>query len=173
MVASKTDAGVRTVDLTPALRDELATYLDRSPWKKPTDLIFPTRNGRKGNRNNVRRRLLLTAIERANKKLAEAGIDPIEKVAPHGLRRTYASLRCAVGDDPAYTAAQLGHEDAAFTMRCYTAATKRRERLTPAERERFERAIEWAQWARMGTSGEMSDLAAASQPEADREKAAS
>ena len=34
---SKTEAAVRVVDLTPALRDELANYLDRSKFTKPTD----------------------------------------------------------------------------------------------------------------------------------------
>jgi len=52
----------------------------------------------------VRRRLLVPAIERANEKLLRLGIEPIAKVSPHGLRRTYASLRCVVGDDVAYTA---------------------------------------------------------------------
>lgn len=166
---SKTQAGVRTIDLTPALRDELATYLDRSPWTKPTDLVFPTSSGKPDNRNNVRRRLLGKAIERANEALDELGIEPIGIVSPHGLRRTFASLRRAVGDDPAYTAAQLGHEGAAFTLRVYTHAVKRRERLSAAEREQFERAIEWAQWARMGTNG-LGELSAASEVEAERER---
>jgi hypothetical protein len=63
-------------------------------------------------------------------------------------------LRCAVGDDIAYTAAQLGHEDAVFSLRTYTHAVKRRERLTGAELGQFERAIKWAQWARMGTNAD-------------------
>jgi integrase/recombinase XerC len=149
---AKTDAGVRVVDLTPALRDELAMWLDRSPHKSPTDLVFATQAGKPDNRNNVRRRLLVKAIEAANVKLVELGIEPIGPVSPHGLRRTFASLRCAVGDDVAYTAAQLGHEDAVFSLRTYTHAVKRRERLTGAELEQFERASEWAQWARMGTN---------------------
>jgi hypothetical protein len=107
----------------------------------------PTRRGRKDNRQNVRRRLFLTAIERANKRLEELGIEPIGKVAPHGLRRTFAALRCVAGDDPAYTAAQIGHEDATFTLRVYTHAVKRRERLTGPELQEFNRALEWAQWA--------------------------
>lgn len=152
IVASKTDAGVRIVDLIPSLREELSLWLDTSPWKQPTDLVFPTLKGKKDNRQNVRRRLFLPAIERANAKLVELGIEPIGKVSPHGLRRTYASLRCVVGDDVAYTAAQLGHEDAVFSLRVYTQAVKRRERLEGAEREQFERAIEWAQWARSGTA---------------------
>ena len=98
--ASKTEAGVRVVDLTPALRDELALWLDRLPVKGPTDLVFPTLAGQPDNRNNVRVRLFHPAIERANKTLGKLGIEPIGNVTPHGLRRTYASLRSAVGDDP-------------------------------------------------------------------------
>jgi integrase len=116
----------------------------------------PTRRGRKDNRQNVRRRLFLTAIERANKRLEELGIEPIGKVAPHGLRRTFAALRCVAGDDSAYTAAQIGHEDAAFTLRVYTHAVKRRERLTGPELQEFNRALEWAQWAQMGTNDPIS-----------------
>jgi integrase len=168
---SKTDAGVRVVDLTPSLRDELAVWLDKSEFKKPGDLVFPTQKGKPDNRNNVRKRLLVKAIEAANPKLVELGIEPIGAVSPHGLRRTFASLRCVVGDDVAYTAAQLGHEDAVFSLKTYTHAVKRRDRLTDHELEQFERAIEWAQWARMGTNGEIADLAAADADVPERQKA--
>jgi integrase len=107
------------------------------------------------NRQNIRQRLLHVAIKRANMILVEAGIDPIGNVTPHGLRRTFASLRCAAGDDPAYTASQLGHTDAMFTLRVYTHAVKRRERLSGAERKAFDRAIEWA---RMGTNEDLTAL---------------
>lgn len=73
-------------------------------------------------------------------------------MSPHGLRRTFASLRCAVGDNPAYTCEQLGHTDARFTLRVYTAAVKQRQRLSAVEREQFDRALEWAQWAQTGTN---------------------
>jgi integrase len=146
---SKTDAGVRVVDLTPALREELVLWRNRSKHTTDGDLAFPTLRGGADNRQNVRRRLLLPAIEKANHVLIESGIEPIGSVGLHGLRRTFASLRLAVGDDPVYTAAQLGHEDALFTMRVYAAAVKRRDRLTPAERKAFDRAVEWA---RMGTN---------------------
>ncbi len=35
----------------------------------------------------------------------------------------------------------------------YTHAVKRRERLSGAERREFDRAVEWAEWALMGTNG--------------------
>jgi integrase len=168
---SKTEAGVRVVDLTPSLRDELAVWLDKSEFKEPGDLVFPTQKGKPDNRNNVRRRLLVKAIETVNPKLAELGIDSIGAVSPHGLRRTFASLRCAVGDDVAYTAAQLGHEDAVFSLKTYTHAVKRRNRLTGQELKQFERAIEWAQWARMGTNGEIADLETADPSVPEKEKA--
>lgn len=55
-----------------------------------------------------------------------------------------------MGDDPAYTAEQLGHTDARFTLHLYTSAVKRRERLSGAELKAFDAAIEWLnghQWA--------------------------
>jgi integrase len=40
---------------------------------------------------------------KANVQLEAVGIAPIsERVSPHSLRRTYASLRYACGDDPVY-----------------------------------------------------------------------
>jgi hypothetical protein len=80
----------------------------------------------------------------ANVKLAEAGIAPIGHLTFHSLRRTYASLRCACGDDVRYTAAQLGHEDPRFTLRVYAQATARRDRMAKPQREAFDRALEWA-----------------------------
>ena len=152
---SKTDAGVRIVELTPALRDELATYLDRSQYKKPTDLVFPTSSGRKDNRQNVRQRLFMKTIARANVRLAELKIEPLGDVRPHGLRRTYASLRTACGDDPVFVSRQIGHEDVRFTLNVYAQSVKRRERMTETERNEYDRALEWASWAdSMGTSAQ-------------------
>lgn len=149
---SKTDAGIRTVDLTPALRDELALWLDRSPFKQPTDLVFPTLKGKKDNRQNVRRRLLVVAVAKADERLVSLGIEPIGAVGLHGLRRTYASLRCVVGDDVAYTSAQIGHTDAEFTLKTYTFAVSRRERLIGHELAEFNAAVEWAQRAATGSN---------------------
>jgi integrase len=66
-------------------------------------------------------------VKRANERLADLGIEPISNaVSPHSLRRTYASLRAALRDDPVYMAGQLGPEDARFTFRVYRRAAKRR-----------------------------------------------
>jgi integrase len=150
IVASKTAAGVRTVDLTAALRDELAAWWRETKHAHPDDYVLPSSTGRKQSPSNVRRDALAPTIERANVDLVKDGIAPIDTTF-HGLRRTYASLRCACGDDVAYTASQLGHEDGRFTLRAYAQATKRRERLSGVHLRAYDAAIEWA---RMGTNGQ-------------------
>jgi integrase len=100
--------------------------------------------------SNLRRDVLRPAVEAANAELAKDGITAIGSVGFHSLRRTDASLRCACGDDVAYTSSQIGHEDARFTLRVYTQATKRRERLSGGHLRAYDRALEWAQ---MGTNG--------------------
>jgi integrase len=149
VVDAKTAAGVRSVDLTPALREALTLRRAESEFTEPDHYILPTSTGAKHNPSNLRRDVLRPAIERANTALKKDGIATIsEQLGFHGLRRTYASLRCAVGDDIAYTSGQLGHEDPRFTLRCYAQATKRRERLSGPHLRAYDRAIEWAQ---MGT----------------------
>lgn len=88
--------------------------------------------------------MLAPALEKANARLVELGIAPTGRITFHSLRRTYASLRCACGDDVRYTADQLGHEDPRFTLRVYAQAVKRRDRLAPTQRNENDRAHEWA-----------------------------
>ena len=146
---SKTDAGVRVVDLTPALREELALWLDRSRFKEPTDLVFPTLKGRKDCRQNVGDGCSCGRSRRRTRSSRSDGIEPIGtsgRTASDGRSRRCASL-------PATTRftsrQQLGHEDPTFTLRVYAQVVKHRERLTAKEREAFEQAVEWA---RMGTN---------------------
>ena len=150
MVAeAKTDAGVRQVDLPGALRRELTEHKLRTR-RSSEGPMFPNRNGQRQSVSNVERRLK-TAIRRANTRLADLGIRPIdEAVTPHSLRRLYASLRFALGDDPVYVAAQLGHTEPGFSMKVYASAVRRRERLIGAALREFDAALDWAA---MGSGG--------------------
>lgn len=40
-----------------------------------------------------------------------------QRLMPHGLRRTHASILAALGEEPRYVRAQIGHTDAPFTLR--------------------------------------------------------
>ena len=142
---AKTDAGThREVDLPGGLIEALSEWKATQQRTAPTDPVFVTRTGRRQTVTNVDHRIK-SAIKVANGELGEVGIEPIsERVTPHSLRRTYASLRAASGDDPVYIAEQLGHGDPNFSVRVYAKAVKRRDRLEGKYLEAFDRALSWA-----------------------------
>lgn len=141
---SKTPAGRREVDLPSGLVTELWTLAATSPQTGPDDPVFVGRRRTRQTPDNVGRRLK-SAIKRANVALEKAGIAPIsERVSPHSLRRTYASLRFACGDDPVYVAEQGGWLDPTFPIKVYARAVRRRERLSGTHREAFDAALQWA-----------------------------
>jgi integrase len=146
---SKTDAGVRYVDLPRGVMEELRAHRSSLPRGFDSEPVFRG-EARDGERNRMKRdsvgRRLKTAIRRANRILQEAGIEPIDTdVSPKALRRTYASLRIGLGDDPAYVARQIGHKTANFTMEVYAEAIGRREKMSGAYLRAFDRALEWGQ----------------------------
>jgi integrase len=167
---SKTDAGIRQVEMPAALRDELSDHKARSAAIAPGDPVFPNRDGRRQTVSNVERRLK-TAVRGANDRLARLGIESIsEDVTPHSLRRLYASLRYALRDDPIYVAEQMGHADGgALSMATYAKAVRRRERLSGAALREFDRALEWAQLVTDGSGGVPEQFPA---PDAGGEKTA-
>ena len=141
---AKTPKGVREVHLTPALREELTVWKATTEHAAPAEHVVSTKSGKRHNESNLRRDVLAKTVAAANESLEAVSISPIGKLTFHSLRRTYASLRCVCGDDMRYTADQLGHEDARFTMRCYAQASKRRDRMAKPQRDAFDRAVEWA-----------------------------
>ncbi|MGD0166894.1 MAG: site-specific integrase [Gaiellaceae bacterium] len=150
---SKTDAGMRTVDLSPDLLDELKTHRAKAGSPEPDTLVFPTRNGTARDRNNVRTRVLAKTIERANKALAEAGRPAIQEgVTNHALRRTYASLLYEAGASPAYVMAQMGHTSSALALEIY-ARKMERSRDTGARMDALLKGADWAQTGTNSTNG--------------------
>jgi integrase len=168
VAASKTEAGVRVVDLDPWLRDELAAYVAGADLG-PDDFLFPSRGGRRRERNATRAKILYPAIDRANAFLEDKGLPTIsEDVTFHSLRRTYASLAAEANVDPAWTAAQIGHEDATFTLRVYTDVHQRME--SPASKlGALVRSA--ADWAPLGTSADSEDSEASTNASQESEKA--
>jgi integrase len=136
--ASKTEAGERRVEILPPLRDELLAL--RARRDEPRDaLVFGTANGAKDGATNVRRRVLALAVERANVVLEDDGQELIpERLTPHGLRHTCASLLAAVGWHPHRAMTHMGHADSRFTLNAYTKTMAR----TEAEREALRALVE-------------------------------
>jgi len=123
------------------LRGELSAF---AKHRTQAAIAFPNRNGSRQTTSNVGRRFK-TVARNANERLEWLGLSPIAAaVTPHSLRRLYASLRFALGDDPVYVAEQLGHSDPTFSIKVYARAVRRRERLTDAALREFDAALTWA-----------------------------
>jgi integrase len=126
---SKSDAGVREVDITPRLVDELVGYLATRGEACPGDPAFPTRSGSRRDKDNIRNRVVAPALRRANLEREAAGLPAIGvAVTPHTLRRTYISLLLSAGAEVPYVQAQVGHRDPKITLEVYAQVLKRRDR---------------------------------------------
>jgi integrase len=126
---SKTEAGVRTVDIHPRLRDELSSFrASRTPLGMDAP-AFPTSAGTPRNKDNVRQKVIEPVLIRANEKRSSRGEPPIRAhVTPHTLRRTYISYAIAAGFDIPYVQAQVGHVDPSVTLAVYAQVMRRSDR---------------------------------------------
>ncbi len=127
---AKTEAGVREVEITLYLRDELLEYaMDRRARglpHEPSDHFFGTSTGRGRDPDRFRDRILARAVERANTNRGREGLPPLPAITPHSLRRTWATFAAMVGRDPKWIAAQIGHVSPAFTFSVYQQVATRR-----------------------------------------------
>jgi integrase/recombinase XerC len=121
---SKTDAGRRKVKIRPVLRDALAE-LRAGIDPAPNALVFGTTAGKSQNPSNVRTRVVAKAVKRANERLQEAGEAPLPALAPHGLRRSFASLLYGIGEAPTVVMQEMGHTDPALALAIYAHAMRR------------------------------------------------
>ena len=127
---AKTEAGIREVEMTLYLRDQLVAYVidrrERGLPSGPKDYFFGTATGKRRDPNRFRDRILVRAIERANANRAEAGLPELPEITPHSLRRTWATFAASIGRDPKWIAAQIGHTDPEFTFSVYQQVATRR-----------------------------------------------
>ena len=94
------------------LGDELRAWKARAPRTRPRDYVFATREGGRPSKDNLRSRVVMVAVAGANEALEADGLPPLpDKLTPHGLRHTFASILVALGEDPRYVMGQIGHTD--------------------------------------------------------------
>jgi integrase len=139
---AKTEAGVRDVEISLYLRDELLDHaMDRRarglPFG-PSDHFFGTATGKRRDPDRFRDRILARAVERASSNRAQTGLAPLPEITPRSLRRTWATFAAMIGRDPKWIAAQIGHVSPAFTFSVYqqvaTGPTARPRRSPNGER---------------------------------------
>jgi integrase len=122
---AKTAAGVREVDLSLDLVEELNVWrADRKP-STVDEFVFATASGRPRDKDSVRERVLAPVVNRANEIRAERGSAPLAKVTPHALRRTYISLMLEASAPLPYVMDQVGHADSKTTLEIYAQVQKR------------------------------------------------
>ena len=136
---SKTDAGIRQVDILPALLQDLELHRSRAGSIGVDAFAFASVAGTELKQSNIRRRVLDQAVALADKQLLAAGQAPLPAgLTPHKLRHTFASILVAVGVDPGSVMDQLGHADPNFSLRVYRHTMQRH----PAQRDRLKRLVE-------------------------------
>lgn len=145
---SKTDAGRRKVKLRGALRDELLAVRARHQ-AGPDAFVFATRTGGAPSRDNVRNRVLSPAVKLASERLVRRGLVPLpERITPHSLRRTFASVLYALGEDPGVVMDEMGHTDPALALRVYRQSMRRGE----DEKAQLRALVEGGELAVIGSS---------------------
>lgn len=88
--------------------------------------------------------MIRPVVERTDELLAERGQHPLPLgVTAHKLRHSFASILVALGKDPRYVMAQLGHEDPHFTMRVYAHTL----RFSDDKRARLRAFVGGEEWA--------------------------
>ena len=130
---SKTETGIRHVEITPALRDELLAYraekITHGYPSRPETPLFCTAKGTPWNEDNVRQHLLTPAAQLASSRLVERGLPPLPHVTPHSLRRTYVSVMLlATHFDIPFVQSQVGHAHAQMTLDVYNQLLDRSKR---------------------------------------------
>jgi len=104
---AKTAAGIREIQMSPFVREELTLYRESLPEdRRPTVPCSPSRGGGHGDRHNLGRRLShIVAI--ANELRSEAGHAPLPKrITPHTFRRTFITLCFQAGKDIVFVQSQ-------------------------------------------------------------------
>jgi integrase len=125
---AKTAAGVREVDMTPALVQKVARYFKARGPLAATDPAFPDGNGRRRNKDQANKQVIAPAMRLANELRAERGERALPPVTPHVLRHTYITLAFEAGQSVPFVMQQVGHVDPRTTMRIYAKVCARRDR---------------------------------------------
>jgi len=99
---------IRNVDMSPLLKKELREKRLRSKDKE--GLVFQTDVGTPLYPSNVYQRDFLPAVQQAE----------IGKLTFHDLRHTFGSWKIEQGENVLYVSKQMGHKDAAITLKVYS-----------------------------------------------------
>lgn len=132
IVDSKTEAGIREVQMTPDLAAVMGEHIERlrriGAAVGPNAYLVQNVRGGRTSRGRVAR-LLATASDRASEQQLASGLPPLPHTTPHTLRRTYISIALLANSfDVKWVMAQVGHADSRMTMDVYAQLEQRAKR---------------------------------------------
>jgi integrase len=129
---SKTETGVREVQMSPDLVDAVVEHLDRlrriGAPTGPGDFLVPNLRGGRMDRQRVAK-IVGQAAQAATERLGASGLPPLPNTTPHTLRRTYISIALIANNfDVKWVMGQVGHADSKMTMDVYAQLEQRIKR---------------------------------------------
>jgi integrase len=129
---AKTEAGVREVQVSPDLLEELVAHVDRLQRSglrsDPDAYLFPNVRGGRISRQRVTA-IVREAAALASPQLVARGLPALPTTTPHTLRRTYISIALLANRfDVLWVMRQVGHADSKMTMDVYAQLQQRAER---------------------------------------------
>jgi integrase len=129
---SKTETGIREVQMSPDLIEPVIEHLDRlrriGAPTGPGDYLIPNTRGGRIARQRVAK-IVGEAAALATERVATQGFPPLPRVTPHSLRRTYISIALIANNfDVKWVMGQVGHADSKMTMDVYAQLEQRVER---------------------------------------------
>jgi integrase len=129
---SKTETGIRDVQMSPDLVEAVIDHLDRLRRSGvptgPEDWLIPNSRGGKLTRQRVAT-IVREAAALAGDHLMARGLPPLPHITPHSLRRTYISIALLANNfDVKWVMGQVGHADSKMTMDVYAQLEQRVDR---------------------------------------------
>ena len=129
---SKTEAGIREVQMTPDLVEIVIEHLDRlrrlGAPTGPDAYLVPNLRGGRMDRQRVGQ-IVADAADAASTTLTRRGLPPLPRTTPHSLRRTYISIALLANNfDVKWVMGQVGHADSKMTMDVYAQLEQRAQR---------------------------------------------
>ncbi len=129
---SKTETGIRVLELSPELAEALIEHIGRLARAgndtTPTAPLFQNERGGKMTRKAVGK-IVREATVLATERMQELGMPPLPHITPHSFRRTYISILLLASEfDLEWVKKQVGHADSKMTLEVYNQLQQRVKR---------------------------------------------
>ncbi len=134
---AKTEAGVRAVEMSPALVEVILGHIDRlrryGRSTAPESHLFQNDQGGRISPHAVGK-ILADAAVAASDAICKLGLPALPHITPHSMRRTYISIALLANNfDIVWVMRQVGHANSKMTLEVYAQLQQRARRENGAK----------------------------------------